>query len=54
MRAIAKCEECGTELETNCRTCIETGNNYHKCKGGFKVVENIKWKMIPGSEKGTK
>ena len=47
MRAIAKCSECGTELETNCRTCIEAGNNYHKCRDGFKIAENIKWEIVP-------
>lgn len=46
MRAIAKCKSCGTELETNCRTCIEAGVNYHKCKEGFKVVK-VEWKIVP-------
>ena len=51
MRALAKCETCGQKVETDCRGCIEGGNSYHKCKGGFKIVENIKWKIYPENEK---
>jgi len=48
MKAISRCPQCGKDLQTDCRTCIEAGINYHKCQGGFKIVK-VDWKAVPAS-----
>lgn len=46
MKAVAKCPKCGKSLTSECRGCIDAGNDIHKCKGMKEknVVEGIKWK----------
>lgn len=53
MKAYAKCPKCGKDLETDCKPCIEAGTDTHLCSNDKEadVVENIKWKSIPESEK---
>ena len=53
MKANAKCPKCGKSLTTNCGGCIESGTDYHVCKGKKKadLVENVKWKKVPETEK---
>lgn len=53
MKAIATCPKCGKKLTTDCRGCIDGGLDVHKCKDMKEpgMVENIKWKKIPETEK---
>lgn len=53
MKAIAICKKCGKKLITDCKHCIEIGTDIHKCKNMKEpgLVENIKWKKIPETEK---
>ena len=53
MKAIGKCPNCGEEIETDCRGCIESENCFHKCEGleEADVFEGVKWKKIPENEK---
>lgn len=50
MKAIAKCPKCGKTLTSNCRGCIDGGEDYHKCKGKYSTVK-VKWKVYPENEK---
>jgi hypothetical protein len=53
MKAIATCPKCEKRLTTDCRGCIESGTDIHKCKNMKEpnLVEGINWKRIPETEK---
>jgi len=62
MKATAKCPKCGKTITTDCEGCIEGGiygcsekdEKMHKCKSKYDIIENVKWKKIPETEKELK
>ena len=51
MKANTKCPECGKQLETDCRGCIEGGTDVHTCNGEEHAVVDVKWKLCPENER---
>ena len=52
MKAIGKCPKCEEVITTDCRACIEGVSCVHKCVNGkLEVVDGIKWKKVPETEK---
>lgn len=52
MKAIVKCPKCGKNLTSDCRGCIESESDVHKCKGMEQVdiINGIKWKILEEDE----
>ncbi len=51
MKAMANCPRCKKQIQANCEGCITGEVSYHMCKGEMKLVEGIKWKVYPETEK---